>query len=234
MAELRARVYALGAPGAEPPATAEPLRPAGIPEEPIAQETCTPVHPIPEELLLPAATGPEPIAPPLATEALCAEINGLPPESLLCACGDYQVWLTEAQQIPLMLREIGRQREIAFRQVGEGTGKDLDLDRFDQCYQHLFLWNQPQAELVGAYRLGLADVIVREHGVAGLYTSTLFSFDGSLFDRLGPMLELGRFFRALGVPAFTLSAVPALAGHRPISGQKSAISLSVRCGEYLR
>jgi hypothetical protein len=36
-----------------------------------------------------------------------------------------------AEQIPNGLEEIGRLREVTFRRVGEGTGKSIDLDRFD-------------------------------------------------------------------------------------------------------
>jgi hypothetical protein len=93
-----------------------------------------------------------------------------------------------------MLREIGRCREIAFRGAGEGTGEELDLDRFDQYYQHLFLWNKADRRLAGAYRLAMTSEVLREQGIAGLYTSTLFHFDPRFFQRMGPAVELGRSF----------------------------------------
>jgi putative hemolysin len=90
--------------------------------------------------------------------------------------------------------EIGRLREIAFRAVGEGTGKSLDVDRYDQHYQHLFVWNAASQEVIGAYRLALTHTVAVAHGVSGLYTHSLFDFDMGLLERLGPSLELGRSF----------------------------------------
>jgi hypothetical protein len=68
---------------------------------------------------------------------------------------DFSVFLAGSRQIPQLLLEIGRRREIAFRQVGEGTGRDTDLDHFDEHYQHLFLWNKADCRLAGAYRVAL-------------------------------------------------------------------------------
>jgi putative hemolysin len=85
-------------------------------------------------------------------------------------------------------------REITFRAAGEGTGKRLDLDRFDSYYWHLLLWNSKTKEVVGAYRVGNSAEIIAERGVEGLYTSMLFRYDERLFQKLGPALELGRSF----------------------------------------
>ena len=62
---------------------------------------------------------------------------------------DFQVWYADAFQIPMLLKEIGRLREIAFRNVGEGTGKTEDLDQFDSYYQHLFLWDTEAQIIIG-------------------------------------------------------------------------------------
>ena len=102
--------------------------------------------------------------------------------------------MADARQIPATLREIGRLREVTFRAVGEGTGRALDLDDFDQRYLHLFMWNRAKKELVGSYRIGLVNRIIAAHGVGGLYTSSLFKFKAGFLDRLGPALELGRSF----------------------------------------
>jgi len=93
-----------------------------------------------------------------------------------------------------LLLEIGRSRELTFRRAGEGTGKSRDLDSFDEYYWHVLLWNKSRRELVGAYRAGDTAKIVAQRGIAGLYTSTLFRYDESLFQKLGPALELGRSF----------------------------------------
>ena len=122
------------------------------------------------------------------------EVSSLSSEHKILMLGEYAVYVASAGQIPAVVREIGRLREIAFRGVGEGTGKALDLDAFDEYYQHLFLWNHRQCEVVGAYRLGLVDTIMNTRGMKGLYTHSQFNFQRRLFDRLCPAMELGRSF----------------------------------------
>lgn len=134
------------------------------------------------------------VAPPQDALALKDELLGLPPEQLLMESGPFAVYHADADQVPRILREIGRLRELTFRAVGEGTGHAVDVDRFDDYYVHLFVWNREKDELVGAYRLGRTDVIVRRLGVRGLYTSTLFRYRRKLLDRISPALELGRSF----------------------------------------
>ncbi|OGV42066.1 MAG: hypothetical protein A2X46_05810 [Lentisphaerae bacterium GWF2_57_35] len=128
------------------------------------------------------------------SEGLAHDIDALPPEQELLASEDYKVYYARAGQIPHILHEIGRLREVTFRQVNEGTGEELDLDRFDKHYLHLFVWNPARRELVGAYRMGQTDVILRQSGMKGLYTSTLFKYRKRLLDQLNPALELGRSF----------------------------------------
>lgn len=123
-----------------------------------------------------------------------AEIEQLPPESCLIDSGAFQVFLAEANRIPVALREIGRLRELTYRAVGEGTGRQLDLDSFDEQYLHLFSWDREQKRIVGAYRIGRTDRIMATAGVEGLYTRTLFRYDERLIARLSPALELGRSF----------------------------------------
>lgn len=125
---------------------------------------------------------------------LRAELSTLPCDALMAQIGPLGVYCAKADQVPAMLREIGRLREVTFRAVGEGTGREIDLDRFDQHYRHLFIWNREQEHLVGAYRLGTTDDILQSHGVGGLYTNTLFDFDEGLVSRISPALEMGRSF----------------------------------------
>ncbi len=134
------------------------------------------------------------VAPAGSVDDLVAEIAALPAECRLFEAKEYVVYAAEAARLPHVLHEIGRQRELAFRAVGEGTGKALDLDRFDPDYHHLFVWNAEARELVGSYRIGVVDDIVRQRGLDGLYTTTLFHYDRALLDSLGPTLELGRSF----------------------------------------
>jgi putative hemolysin len=143
---------------------------------------------------LPPSLPPEAIVPPEPVELQAKEIAALPENQKLVESGDLTVFIAKSRQIPAVLREIGRLREITFRAVGEGTGDEIDLDDFDYYYNHLFIWNNKRQEIIGSYRLGLADEIVAEHGVNGLYTRTLFKFDESLMERILPAVELGRSF----------------------------------------
>jgi putative hemolysin len=148
---------------------------------------CPEVKPAAERALAPLATELEP-------HVLAAEIAALPAQALLASSGSHCVYCAPAAQLPHTLQELGRLRERTFRAVGEGTGRSVDLDRFDACYEHLFIWNAARREIVGAYRLGRTDVIGPRLGKAGLYTSTLFEYHDLFFKLLGPALELGRSF----------------------------------------
>jgi putative hemolysin len=125
---------------------------------------------------------------------LAAELSRLAPDRCLAQNGDLAVYLVKANETPRMLQELGRLREVTFRQAGEGTGKSRDLDRFDRYYWHMLLWHRTKQELVGAYRAGNTAEILAERGVNGLYTSTCFRYDPRFFEKIGPALELGRSF----------------------------------------
>lgn len=137
---------------------------------------------------------PEPIAPAESPATLAAEVDALPSDALLVESGDLAVYCARAGHMPAVVREIGVLRELTFRGVGEGTGKARDLDEHDQDYLHLFVWSRPRRAVIGAYRLGPSDELLRTRGLRGLYTSHLFGFDARLVERLGPSLELGRSF----------------------------------------
>jgi putative hemolysin len=122
------------------------------------------------------------------------EVRRLGPECRLLTTATAEVYCADAESIPHVLREIGRLREIAFRAVGEGTGRAIDLDRFDEHYLHLFVWHRERREVAGAYRIGPTDRILATQGADGLYTRTLFRYDAELLARLAPALELGRSF----------------------------------------
>jgi putative hemolysin len=134
------------------------------------------------------------VDPPAVERLLTEEVAALPADCELLRSGDFSVYLATAGQIPGVLLEIGRRREQAFRLVGEGTGREIDLDRFDHHYYHLFLWNRADARLAGAYRLALSAEVLDRFGIRGLYTSTLFRYQPEFFERLGPAIEMGRSF----------------------------------------
>jgi putative hemolysin len=128
------------------------------------------------------------VAPPGAPALLTRELAGLREKHLLTIAAGLEVYIAPAPSIPNVLLEIGRLRELTFREAGQGTGKASDLDRFDEDYLHLFAWKPATSEIVGAYRLAGTDRI------RDLYTRTLFRYPDSFLDRIGPALELGRSF----------------------------------------
>jgi putative hemolysin len=134
------------------------------------------------------------VLPPTHHEAIIPEIQGLGPESELEENREFQVLVADAGRIPGTLIEIGRQRELAFRHAGEGTGKEIDLDRFDSHYKHLILWHKKDRQVAGGYRFANTHEVLSTHGLQGLYTTTLFWIDPELFEHTGPALELGRSF----------------------------------------
>jgi putative hemolysin len=158
-----------------------PERPDGEPDGP-ATEAPAPV------------ANPERIIEPQAHEHLAAEIAALPAEQCLTEQSGLQVFQARADQIPAVLREIGRLREITFRATGEGTGRAIDLDTYDGYYRHLFIWRPESGEVVGAYRLGASDEILPARGRKGLYSYSLFRYKKALIHGLSPALELGRSF----------------------------------------
>ncbi len=136
----------------------------------------------------------EPPAAGVLDDLLAGEVAKLAPERTLVETEDFSVLLAKAGEIPNVLHEIGRLREVTFRQAGEGTGKPIDLDRFDDHYWHLFVWNRQTHQVAGAYRLGPSDEILPRFGPKGFYTSQLFQWKRAFLDRISPALELGRSF----------------------------------------
>jgi len=135
-----------------------------------------------------------PVAGPFPVARLLAEIADLPPEQLLLRENGYLVFEARAWQAPCFLHEIGRQRELTFREVGEGSGEALDTDVFDNRYDHIILWHENDRRLAGAYRIGQTGTVLPEFGVKGLYSSTLFRFSPRFFAQDDNALELGRAF----------------------------------------
>jgi putative hemolysin len=134
------------------------------------------------------------VVPAVEKELILSEISDLPDERCLARIGSQSVYYARSQEIPNILKEIGRLREITFRETGKGTGKDIDIDRFDQTYIHLFLWNEDHIEIMGAYRLGRTDQILKTQGKSGLYSHTLFNYRKQLLKEITPALEMGRTF----------------------------------------
>ncbi len=129
------------------------------------------------------------------TEHLIEEVEQLKvSDATLLTSKNYSVFLADSQQIPNILHEIGRLREITFRTIGEGTNKTIDIDVYDAYYKHMFLWDNDAQRVVGAYRMGLGDEIYKAKGIEGFYVNELFKFEPELYSMLSKTIEMGRAF----------------------------------------
>jgi putative hemolysin len=136
--------------------------------------------------------GPEPLVAPVDRAALCAGIGAM---QVLGTTSDGKRIATGrlAPDSPV-LREIGRLRELTFREVGEGTGKRIDVDAFDPHYEHIVVWDAAARKIAGAYRVARGAQVLAEHGVKGLYTASLFRYAEDALPRIAEGMELGRSF----------------------------------------
>jgi len=139
--------------------------------------------------------GQAPLAHPEPTERVAAELQSQA-EKLADLNDGKQVYLFKGASDSVVLREIGRLRELTFRKVGEGTGARRDLDVYDPHYEHLVLWDAKALRIVGSYRFGHGGRLISERGMSSLYTSSLFNYSPALESRLSQGLELGRSFIA--------------------------------------
>ncbi len=138
---------------------------------------------------------PKKIVTPVKSESMVSEIEALKKKDYrLLRSKNYEVYLAPAKNIPNILREIGRLREITFREVGEGTNEAIDLDTFDSYYHHMFLWDDDKKIIAGAYRMGLGSRIFAKHGIDGFYLQDLFRFEPELYKMMSQSIELGRAF----------------------------------------
>jgi len=138
---------------------------------------------------------PKQIATPANQEKMVAEVNKLrDTDCRLLQSKNYEVFFTEAHKIPNILHEIGRLREVTFREVGEGTNESIDLDKYDQYYHHMFLWDDETKQIAGAYRMGLGSEIFPKYGMEGFYLNDLFRFESELHEMMQNSIEMGRAF----------------------------------------
>jgi putative hemolysin len=138
---------------------------------------------------------PKNIIKALPSELIENDVDGLRKGNFrLLESKNYEVFLAPANKIKYVLQEIGRLREVTFREIGEGTNKSIDLDKYDSYYHHLFLWDNSTNAIAGAYRMGLGSEIFKNHGIKGFYLSELFKFDGDLHTMMSESIEMGRAF----------------------------------------
>lgn len=130
-----------------------------------------------------------------STDLFVKEVNALrEADGRLLESKNYEVFFASAKDIPNLLHEIGRLREITFRDVGEGTNKEIDVDKFDKYYHHLLLWDRAANRLAGAYRMGLGKEIYKKLGINGFYIQTLFRIEPELHQMMSNTIEMGRAF----------------------------------------
>ncbi len=138
---------------------------------------------------------PKKIVTAVRTEVIEGEIEKLlEKDCRLLQSKNYEVFLAQEQDMPFILKEIGRQREVTFRAIGEGTNNAIDLDKFDSYYHHLFLWDDKDKAIVGAYRMGLGSQIFKTYGIDGFYLQDLFRFEPELYGMMSKSIEMGRAY----------------------------------------
>ncbi|HYQ59050.1 MAG TPA: GNAT family N-acyltransferase, partial [Draconibacterium sp.] len=137
---------------------------------------------------------PDVIIDPVTVEKIQKEIQGIKANYTLFRLKNYVAYCAPTKQIPNILNEIGRLREITFREVGEGTNRSIDIDEFDLYYHQMFIWDEDEDRIVGAYRLGKGKDIMEQLGRRGFYLHTLFRISEKFKPVLKESIELGRSF----------------------------------------
>ncbi len=138
------------------------------------------------------------IIQPISKEVLKSELT--PDKQLrMTNKSNNKIYVVTAHNAPNVMLEIGRLREIAFREAGGGTGKEADIDEFDtceNCYKQLIVWNPDEEEIIGGYRYLLGtDWDYDNDGQPILATSHMFHFSERFIKDYAPWtVELGRSF----------------------------------------
>ena len=137
---------------------------------------------------------PHPIAESLPTDKLIHEIEDLRKNNCLFTIKNYSVFCAPSDKLPLIMSELGRLREVTFREVGEGTNQSSDIDEFDLYYNQLIIWDDEAQQIVGGYRIGKGHEIYNQFGIKGFYTQSLFKMKSGFVETLKQSVELGRSF----------------------------------------
>jgi putative hemolysin len=122
------------------------------------------------------------------------EIEYLKNQRLLFNQGSFSVIFAPPQELNYVMQEIGRLREITFREVGEGTSQDLDIDKYDEYYHQLLIWDNNSKQIIGGYRLGMGAEFIEQKGIDGFYIHSLFRISKQMMPILTKTIELGRSF----------------------------------------
>ena len=152
------------------------------------------------------------IGAPTDLSLMLKELEAIREKSFLYSTSDYECYLADYEDVPNLMHEIARLREETFRAIGEGTGKSLDQDEFDQHFKQLILWDKVKQKIAGCYRLGVGSEIIPKYGIKGFYVSTLVNIDESFSEKLSRTIELGRSFVSLDYQKEVLPLVLLLRG----------------------
>lgn len=136
----------------------------------------------------------EKIGPAPDPQLLLREIQSLKRDHVILRTPPYILLVCNLEGFPAVRQELGRQREITFRLVGESTGHAYDIDDFDTYYEQLIIWDDVAHRLVGGYRFGCGDKIFSTYGRKGFYIQCFFDIDPAFDEYLPKCLELGRSF----------------------------------------
>jgi putative hemolysin len=149
---------------------------------------------IPNSIKIPKS--PKKIIDTVDQNAMIHEVDALREmgDKRLLESKNYEVFLAKKEHIPNVLIELGRLREITFRAIGEGTNNATDLDRYDDYYHQMFLWDRDANRVAGAYRMGMGSEISKMYGLDGFYLNELFKFEPELHKMMSESIEMGRAF----------------------------------------
>ena len=136
----------------------------------------------------------EKIIDPVPVNIIETEVSGIINKYLLFKIKNFNIICVPSVDIPNIMNEIGRLREITFREVGEGTNQQMDIDEYDLYYNQLFIWDDDKRKIVGAYRVGKGKEIMDIYGIRGFYVQSLFRINRKLHPMLSQSIELGRSF----------------------------------------
>jgi putative hemolysin len=137
---------------------------------------------------------PETVVESVPSHKLAEEVRNVKSEYELFTTKNYSVICAPTVAIPNLFNEIGRLREVTFREVGEGTNKSTDIDEYDFYYHHLFIWDNAENKIVGAYRIGKGKEILALYGIKGFYINSLFRLKKQFEPIMSESIELGRSF----------------------------------------
>jgi putative hemolysin len=127
-------------------------------------------------------------------DLVAAEIESIRNEHHFFTLKHNSVFCVPSEKIPHTMKEIGRLREITYREVGEGTGKSLDIDNYDSYFEQLIFWDEVERRIVGGYRIGKGKKILEKLGIRGFYISSLFEINHGFSPVMEVSIELGRSY----------------------------------------